>query len=46
LRVSELVMRWDQIDFSTAILHVRRTKHGTLSTHPILGDELRALRRL
>ncbi len=47
LRVSELVdLRWDQIDFRTATLHVRRVKKGTPSTHPILGDELRALRRL
>jgi site-specific recombinase XerD len=27
-------------------LHVRRVKQGTPSTHPIVGDELRALRRL
>jgi site-specific recombinase XerD len=47
LRVSELVdLRWDQVDFRTAMLHVRRVKQGTPSTHPILGDELRALRRL
>jgi len=47
LRVSELVdLRWDQVDFRTATLHVRRVKQGTPSTHPILGDELRALRRL
>ena len=47
LRVSELVdLRWDQIDFSAAMLHVRRVKRGTPSTHPIMGDELRALRRL
>lgn len=47
LRVSELVdLRWDQIDFATATLHVRRAKKGTPSTHPIIGDELRALRRL
>src|SRR5664280_2927348 len=47
LRVSELVdLRWDQVDFATATLHVRRVKQGTPSTHPILGDELRALRRL
>jgi site-specific recombinase XerD len=47
LRVSELVdLRWDQIDFTTATLHVRRVKQGTPSTHPILGDESRALRRL
>lgn len=47
LRASELVdLRWDQVDFRTANLHVRRVKKGTPSTHPILGDELRALRRL
>jgi len=47
LRASELVdLRWDQAEFKTATLHVRRVKQGTPSTHPILGDELRALRRL
>ena len=47
LRVSELVdLRWEQIDFNTAMLHVRRVKKGSPSTHPILGDELRAVRRL
>jgi site-specific recombinase XerD len=47
LRVSELVdLRWDQVEFATATLHVRRVKQGTPSTHPILGDELRGLRRL
>jgi type 1 fimbriae regulatory protein FimB/type 1 fimbriae regulatory protein FimE len=47
LRVSELVdLRWEQVDFRTGTLHVRRVKQGTPSTHPVLGDELRALRRL
>jgi type 1 fimbriae regulatory protein FimB/type 1 fimbriae regulatory protein FimE len=47
LRVSELVdLRWDQVEFRTGLLHVRRVKQGTPSTHPVLGDELRALRRL
>jgi integrase len=47
LRASELTdLRWDQIDFATATLHVRRVKQGSPSTHPSLGDELRALRRL
>ena len=47
LRASELVdLRWEQMDFKTATLHVRRVKQGTPSTHPVLGDELRALRRL
>ena len=44
LRVSELVdLRWDQIDFDHARLHVRRVKQGTPATHPIPGDEMRAL---
>jgi integrase len=47
LRASELTdLRWDQIDFATATLHVRRVKRGSPSTQPILGDALRALRRL
>jgi integrase len=47
LRVSELVdLRWEQVDFRTTSLHVRRVKQGSPSTHPILGDELRTLRRL
>jgi len=39
-------LRWDQVEFASGALHVRRVKRGTPSTHPILGDELRALRRL
>ena len=47
LRASELTdLRWDQVDFATATLHVRRVKQGSPSTHPVLGDELRWLRRL
>jgi integrase len=47
LRAWELTdLRWDQVEFTSATLHVRRVKQGTPSTHPILGDELRALRRL
>ena len=47
LRASELVaLRWDDIDFQTGKLHVRRSKDGTPSAHPIGGRELRALRRL
>jgi integrase len=46
-RAAELVdLRWDQIDFGRATLAVRRAKRGSPSTHPIMGDELRALRRL
>ena len=47
LRAAELCdLRWDQVEFSAAVLHVRRVKNGTPSTHPLRGDELRALRRL
>jgi integrase len=46
LRAAELCdLRWDQVEFNAAVLHVRRVKNGTASTHPLLGDELRALRR-
>ena len=34
------------MDFDAAVLHVRRIKNGTPSTHPLPGDEMRALRRL
>jgi type 1 fimbriae regulatory protein FimB/type 1 fimbriae regulatory protein FimE len=47
LRVSELVdLRWSQVNFDEASLHVRRRKGSKNSTHPIQGDELRALRKL
>jgi integrase len=47
LRASELVaLRWDDIDFRTGKLHVRRAKGGTASVHPLGARALRALRRL
>src|ERR1700746_1568328 len=47
LRSSELVsLRWDDVDFTTGRLHVRRAKSGEAAVHPISGKELRALRRL
>jgi type 1 fimbriae regulatory protein FimB/type 1 fimbriae regulatory protein FimE len=47
LRAFELIdLRWQQVDFRRAILHVRRINRGTPSNHPIIADELRALRRL
>jgi type 1 fimbriae regulatory protein FimB/type 1 fimbriae regulatory protein FimE len=47
LRASELTdLRWDQVDFANGTMHVRRVKQGSPSTHPIRGEELRALRRL
>jgi integrase len=46
LRAGEVVdLRWDQIDFKAATLHVRRLKNGIPTTHPLTGRELRALRR-
>ena len=47
LRVSELItLRWSQIDLKQGLIHVRRLKKGTPSTHPLFGVELRALRHL
>jgi type 1 fimbriae regulatory protein FimB/type 1 fimbriae regulatory protein FimE len=47
LRVSEVNrLRWESIDLKTALLHVRRLKHGVSSAHPLHGLELRALRQL
>ena len=47
LRASEICdLRWDEIDFASATLHVHRVKNGKPSTHPVRGDELRALRKL
>ena len=46
LRAGEVVdLRWDQIDFKTGTLHVRRFKNGLPNNHPLTGRELRALRR-
>jgi hypothetical protein len=46
LRAAEVVdLRWEQVDYKTGTLHVRRVKNGTPSTHPLTGRELRALRR-
>lgn len=47
LRVSELVaLRWEQVNFSGAAIHINRLKQGVSSTHPLRGPELRALRQL
>ena len=46
LRAAEVWdLRWEQIDFAAATLHVRRIKHGTPATHPLTGREMRALRK-
>jgi integrase len=45
--VSELIeLKWNQVDFRNAEMHVKRRKNGTPSVQPIKGDELRLLRRL
>ncbi len=47
LRISELVnLRWQQVDLKTGHLHVKRLKGSRPSVQPILGDELRSLRKL
>jgi type 1 fimbriae regulatory protein FimB/type 1 fimbriae regulatory protein FimE len=47
LRASELCgLQWSDVEFETGTLHLRRAKGGTAATHPLLGDELRALRSL
>ena len=46
LRAAEVCdLRWGQVDFKTANLHVRRKKNGTPATHPLTGREMRALRK-
>jgi type 1 fimbriae regulatory protein FimB/type 1 fimbriae regulatory protein FimE len=47
LRASELCsLQWSDVEFETGNLHLRRAKGGATGTHPLLGDELRALRAL
>jgi len=47
LRVTEAIdLRWDQVNFKPGHIHINRLKNGKSSTHPMEGDEIRALRRL
>lgn len=48
LRASEIAdLEWSQAELGrSATLHVRRAKNGKPATHPIRGDEIRALREL
>lgn len=47
LRASELCsLRREQLNLEQGELHVKRIKQGKPSTHPLSGDELRALRKL
>lgn len=47
LRPAELVaLRWEQLDLKAGLLHIKRKKNGSPSTHPLHGPEIRALRKL
>ena len=47
LRASDTCgLQWSDVEFVSGTLHLRRAKGGATSTHPLLGDELRALRAL
>ncbi len=44
LRVSEAcALRLSQVDLAARVLHVARLKHGLSTTHPLRGDEIRAM---
>jgi type 1 fimbriae regulatory protein FimB len=44
LRVSEACgLKLDQVDMESRVLHVARLKGGLSTTHPLRGDELRAV---
>src|SRR5215471_13806475 len=41
LRASEVCdLQWHQVELGTGRLHVRRSKRGTPSVHPMRGDEI------
>ena len=45
LRVSEACgLRLSQVDIESRVLHVARLKQGLSTTHPLRGDELRAIK--
>jgi integrase len=47
LRVSEIAgMKWSDIDFDRGTIYINRAKGSISGTHPLQGDELRALRKL
>jgi len=47
LRCTELCnLEWNAIDLTAGTISIARLKHGTPSTHPLTGAELRALKRL
>src|SRR5881396_658160 len=45
LRVSEACgLRLSQVDVESCVLHVARLKQGLSTTHPLRGDEMRAIK--
>jgi len=45
LRVTEAItLRWSDIDWEGASIHIRRLKRGNPANHPIYPDELKSLR--
>jgi integrase len=47
LRASEVCsLQWSDVELETHNLHLRRAKGGVTGTHPLSGDEVRALRAL
>jgi type 1 fimbriae regulatory protein FimB/type 1 fimbriae regulatory protein FimE len=47
LKVGELTgLRWSKVDFERKLLRFARLRKDVPSTHPLLSDELKALRRL
>ena len=45
LRVSEACgLRVSQVDIESRVLHVARLKQGLSTTHPLRGDEIRAIK--
>jgi integrase len=47
LRVAEIAaLKWSDVDFDKGTLYINRAKGSIAGTHPLQGDELRALRKL
>jgi type 1 fimbriae regulatory protein FimB/type 1 fimbriae regulatory protein FimE len=47
LRISELItLRWQQIVFSSSLIHINRLENGINTTHPLSGIELQNLRKI
>jgi integrase len=47
LRVSEIAaLKWSDVDFDRGAIYINRAKGSIPGTHPMAGDELRAMRKL